>query len=529
MTKKNVNSDLSSTMEEKVPEKQSEAEESCGEVVKGNEQKSTPDPHSTLPLIMPPPPPTPCYYGYYYLGNDGFAVGLDDQANYVSNDHANNGVELQYPVMQGDDGSFIYMMPGFQPAYAPPYSPYVIPTVGADGQYAVQQPLSPVPMYQQSVMSPGYYPAGELMPTTYMWDPSVFVGDGGAYANVYTGTMEIPNSKINKFSANKPSLEISSGHGTRKQSKPVSKASTFQSELFGKGYIPNSKFQLYTPGKVGSLYSAYPANSKTKAHIWSGPEKAKSGKTNNIEEFEHNHARRTTNAKISSISDINGDSKASLIKKDQYNLPDFPTTYDQAFFFIIKSYSEDDIHRSIKYNVWASTPNGNKRLDAAYQEAQSKAAEKGSNCPVFLFFSVNASGQFCGVAEMTGRVDFNKSMDFWQQDKWNGYFPVKWHILKDVPNPQLRHIVLEYNDNKPVTNSRDTQEVRFPQGIEMLNILKNYASKTSILDDFDFYESRQKVMQEKRLRSSRLHVDTQQNKGADELAARLNSELQVTE
>ena len=50
-------------------------------------------------------------------------------------------------------------------------------------------------------------------------------------------------------------------------------------------------------------------------------------------------------------------------------------------------------------------------------------------------------------------------MDFWQQDKWNGYFLVKWHIVKDVPNPQLRHIILENNDNKPVTNSRDTQEV----------------------------------------------------------------------
>ena len=85
---------------------------------------------------------------------------------------------------------------------------------------------------------------------------------------------------------------------------------------------------------------------------------------------------------------------------------------------------------------------------------------------MILFFlsycvvQVNASGQFCGVAEMIGRVDFNKNMDFWQQDKWNGYFPVKWHIIKDVPNPQLRHIILENNDKKPVTNSRDTQEVQ---------------------------------------------------------------------
>lgn len=64
-----------------------------------------------------------------------------------------------------------------------------------------------------------------------------------------------------------------------------------------------------------------------------------------------------------------------------------------------------------------------------------------------------------GVAEMTGQVDFNKDMDFWQVDKWNGFFPVQWHVVKDIPNTQLRHIILENNDNKPVTFTRDTQEV----------------------------------------------------------------------
>lgn len=60
---------------------------------------------------------------------------------------------------------------------------------------------------------------------------------------------------------------------------------------------------------------------------------------------------------------------------------------------------------------------------------------------------------------MTGPVDFHRDMDFWQQDKWSGSFPVKWHIIKDLPNPNFRHIILENNENKPVTNSRDTQEV----------------------------------------------------------------------
>ncbi|KAH1122567.1 hypothetical protein J1N35_005727 [Gossypium stocksii] len=184
------------------------------------------------------------------------------------------------------------------------------------------------------------------------------------------------------------------------------------------------------------------------------------------------------------------------ITNGSYNRQNFVTDYEGAKFFVIKSYSEDNVHKSIKYGVWASTPIGNKKLDTAYHEAKAKQG----TCPVFLLFSVNASAQFCGVAEMVGPVDFDKSVDYWLQNKWSGQFPVKWHIIKDVPNSQFRHILLESNDNKPVTNSRDTQEVEFEQGMEMINIFKNYESHSSILDDFYFYEERQKAMQERKAR-----------------------------
>lgn len=184
------------------------------------------------------------------------------------------------------------------------------------------------------------------------------------------------------------------------------------------------------------------------------------------------------------------------ITNGSYNRQNFVTDYEGAKFFVIKSYSEDNVHKSIKYGIWASTPIGNKKLDTAYHEA--KAIQ--GTCPVFLLFSVNSSAQFCGVAEMVGPVDFDKSVDYWLQNKWSGQFPVKWHIIKDVPNSQFRHILLESNDNKPVTNSRDTQEVEFEQGIEMINIFKNYESHSSILDDFYFYEERQKAMQERKAR-----------------------------
>nr|CAB3485705.1 unnamed protein product [Digitaria exilis] len=107
---------------------------------------------------------------------------------------------------------------------------------------------------------------------------------------------------------------------------------------------------------------------------------------------------------------------------------------------------------------------------------------------------VNGSGQFCGVAEMIGPVDFDRSVDYWQKDRWSGQFPVKWHIVKDVPNKLVRHIILENNENKRVTNSRDAQEVKLEQGVEMLAIFKNHEAETTILEDFDFYEQQEKAI-----------------------------------
>jgi len=219
---------------------------------------------------------------------------------------------------------------------------------------------------------------------------------------------------------------------------------------------------------------------------------------------EQSRGPRATKPKKQPEGDSNDEKPSIGVGCELYNRPDFVTEYTNARFFIIKSYSEDNVHKSVKYGVWASTTNGNKKLDSAYREAK----EKEEHCPIFLLFSVNASAQFCGVAEMIGPVDFEKSVDYWQQDKWTGQFPVKWHIVKDVPNNLFRHIILENNDNKPVTNSRDTQEVKLEQGLEMLKIFKNHDDDASILDDFDFYEEREKALQENKARLHQQHIST---------------------
>jgi len=69
---------------------------------------------------------------------------------------------------------------------------------------------------------------------------------------------------------------------------------------------------------------------------------------------------------------------------------------------------------------------------------------------------VNRSGNFCGVAEMVGPVDFGGITEFWD---WKGKFPVKWHMIKDLPFREIDHITLEGNENQSIIWSRDTQQV----------------------------------------------------------------------
>ncbi|VDN97481.1 unnamed protein product [Rodentolepis nana] len=192
----------------------------------------------------------------------------------------------------------------------------------------------------------------------------------------------------------------------------------------------------------------------------------------------------STVSKTSASNGSGGDSLQARLMR-QINPPNFNSSPSRARFFVIKSFSEDDIHRSIKYSIWCSTEAGNKKLNAAYTEASA------AGIPIYLFFSVNGSGHFCGVAEMTSGVDYATRAGVWAQDKWQGQFSVKWLFVKDVSNAVLRHIHVETNDNKPVTHSRDTTEVPLEQGQQVLEIFAKYVNSTSILDDFDYYERRE--------------------------------------
>ena len=191
-----------------------------------------------------------------------------------------------------------------------------------------------------------------------------------------------------------------------------------------------------------------------------------------------------SNSSNNNINQLNSDNIYS-----KYNPSDFSfnngennNSNKKSRCFVIKSYSAEDVVHSIKHGIWCSTEQGNLKLDDAYNQV------KKFNLSVYLFFSVNGSGQFCGMAEMLSNVDYTSSAShIWTQDKWKGQFKVNWIFVKDVPNTKLKHVIMPNNENKPVTNSRDTQEILYEQALLVLDVFNKCELKTSILD-IDYYE-----------------------------------------
>ena len=161
---------------------------------------------------------------------------------------------------------------------------------------------------------------------------------------------------------------------------------------------------------------------------------------------------------------------------------------ENSKFYVIKSFSEEDVHKSIKYGLWSSSKNGNLTLSNAFQTSHEKGGE------VYLFFSCNGSGRYVGVARMKTPCDLNKSFQLWTQDgKWMGLFDVEWIFIKDVPFKEFKDIKITMKDGeiKPVSNSRDTQEIPFEQGKIMMERISKYQNSNTILEHFEFYDMRQ--------------------------------------
>ena len=178
----------------------------------------------------------------------------------------------------------------------------------------------------------------------------------------------------------------------------------------------------------------------------------------------------------------------SLIDINTKNVSLYEKVDSNSKFFVIKSFSEEDVHKSIKYGVWSSSKNGNLTLTNAFNITKEK------NGNVYLFFSCNGSGRFTGICRMKTPCDENKHFEFWTQDnKWPGLFEVEWLFIKDVPFKEFKDIIITMKDGeiKPISNSRDTQEIPFEQAKIMIERISKYQNSNTILEHFEFYDLRQ--------------------------------------
>jgi hypothetical protein len=509
---------------------------------------------STAPLTTPPLPLNAYSPDQnYYIGASGYdnATGQwGDYSNYVNS----TNLQIVPPQAMYTDSSSVPFHSGYSfdsqmaafgqfSPLASPLSPFLL-----DGQlyspqqfqvspYFTQQPVSPHLNSSHSISQADLTNSGQesindnLLGGGYYLHYGSFDGGNSGAANSgvsyynYQGDFGAADHYSNRSNSSDMGsyfAPLNSGYPHQPVGILGSYENTIrqqQTALHGFGMISNSSNRRYPHNSAsyrnsGSLNSNWENSSRSSNHFLTDN---KGGKLERERDShlnpsmdslgggsnDRNRGPRASKPKLKVttsseevISDTDGGGSTSAVILDLFNRPDFTTEYDNARFFVIKSFSEDNVHKSIKYNVWASTALGNRKLDAAYHEAKETKIE----CPIFLFFSVNASGQFCGVAEMIGSVDFENDANYWQQDRWSGQFPVKWHIIKDVPNSRFRHILLENNDNKPVTHSRDSQEVKLEEGIEMLKIFKEHEADTSIIDDFDYYDEREKVLNEKKAR-----------------------------
>lgn len=169
--------------------------------------------------------------------------------------------------------------------------------------------------------------------------------------------------------------------------------SGFQSSGLMRGFHPAGNFSSFTSRNPRSFSQYGPVNYQS--NVWNNNYRSRSrenfGRSGEIKAVtELTRGPRADNRNNSSKSPSEIEQLAFAIKRDKYNLQEFQTVHDSAKFYVIKSYSEDDIHKCIKYDVWSSTPNGNRKLAAAFREADAKVSETGVKCPVFLFFSVSS-------------------------------------------------------------------------------------------------------------------------------------------
>ncbi|KAL4159472.1 hypothetical protein PRNP1_000049 [Phytophthora ramorum] len=161
--------------------------------------------------------------------------------------------------------------------------------------------------------------------------------------------------------------------------------------------------------------------------------------------------------------------------------------------FVLKSFSEANFHKSLKFGVWSTTSLHNALLDQVFKSDLTAVR------PVLLFFSVCGTKHFSGVARMTSGVRTDTQFQLWEKLKYEGFFHVEWLLVKDVPNYVFTSVKMSNTPTKKsITSCRDCEEVLFEEANEFLSIFTEFDSRSSAWDDFAHYDQLQEQLERKR-------------------------------
>lgn len=115
---------------------------------------------------------------------------------------------------------------------------------------------------------------------------------------------------------------------------------------------------------------------------------------------------------------------------------------ENSRFFIIRSSTHDDIHKSMKYGVWTSTYHNNVKLNSAFNEI----SEANNGGRVFLIFRTVNLNVSCGIAVLTEALRPEHTFPlWWDRSKFKGTFKVQWAYVKNI---DLQNIQIHANGKK---------------------------------------------------------------------------------
>lgn len=158
------------------------------------------------------------------------------------------------------------------------------------------------------------------------------------------------------------------------------------------------------------------------------------------------------------------DEAVAATQLDTETIVNDPTTR----YFLIKSYNQDNLGRSLQHGVWATSQRNDRVFSAAYQ----------TSAFVVLFFSVNHSSRFSGFAVMTsppgGLPELQGKSVFCGPDgsPFPGrLFGVYWVTTTELFFRDCEHLHNSFNEGKPIKVGRDGQEIDPESGRELASLL----------------------------------------------------------